>query len=289
MLIAGTDKYVGTDCTAEVSFGRADQLRGCIRRSWRIVPVPSVTWLDHEVWRPPDVQAWCGHASANGYECSAIYESHSVKGISRRHGESSWVLLPTTGARNADTKPDTSLLTSIPDSAASSLRPSSAHNMGSCRPTPGGTLGKANVPREQSAHIRAPSAVSRHSDGIAGHARNVTASPWISTRMGGSSSWDDGYRAVRIPTVLVSGPNTQSRGVALPRRNVGSGCDDGGVDGFDIIGDVHGCATELETLLARLWVSPEIVEASFKLRPAGWQRFSRTRPEPARLPSCAVV
>ena len=37
------------------------------------------------------------------------------------------------------------------------------------------------------------------------------------------------------------------------------------------------------------WVSPEIVEASFKLRPAGWQRFSRTRPEPARLPSCAVV
>jgi len=38
-----------------------------------------------------------------------------------------------------------------------------------------------------------------------------------------------------------------------------------------------------------LWVSPEIVEASFKLRPAGWQRFSRTRPEPATPPSCAVV
>src|SRR6478672_9482970 len=37
------------------------------------------------------------------------------------------------------------------------------------------------------------------------------------------------------------------------------------------------------------WVSPEIVEASFKLRPAGWQRFSRTRPEPATPPSCAGV
>jgi hypothetical protein len=37
------------------------------------------------------------------------------------------------------------------------------------------------------------------------------------------------------------------------------------------------------------WVSPEIVEASFKLRPAGWQRFSRSRPEPATPPSCAVV
>jgi putative transposase len=41
--------------------------------------------------------------------------------------------------------------------------------------------------------------------------------------------------------------------------------------------------------VAALWVSPEIVEASFKLRPAGWQRFSRTRPEPATPPSCAVV
>jgi transposase-like protein len=38
-----------------------------------------------------------------------------------------------------------------------------------------------------------------------------------------------------------------------------------------------------------LWVSPEIVEASFMLRPAGWQRFSRTRPEPATPQSCAVV
>ena len=38
-----------------------------------------------------------------------------------------------------------------------------------------------------------------------------------------------------------------------------------------------------------IWVSPEIVEASFKLRPAGWQRFSRTRRELATPPSCAVV
>lgn len=41
--------------------------------------------------------------------------------------------------------------------------------------------------------------------------------------------------------------------------------------------------------LTKLWVSPEIVEGSFKLRPAGWQRFSRTRREPATPPSCAVV
>ena len=41
--------------------------------------------------------------------------------------------------------------------------------------------------------------------------------------------------------------------------------------------------------LLKDWVSPEIVEASFKLRPAGWQRFSRTRPEPATPPSCAGV
>ena len=38
-----------------------------------------------------------------------------------------------------------------------------------------------------------------------------------------------------------------------------------------------------------LWVSPEIVEVSFKLCPAGWQRFSRTRREPATPPSCAFV
>ena len=44
-----------------------------------------------------------------------------------------------------------------------------------------------------------------------------------------------------------------------------------------------------EAALDAMWVSPEIVEASFKLRPAGWQRFSRTRPAPATPPSCAVV
>ena len=47
--------------------------------------------------------------------------------------------------------------------------------------------------------------------------------------------------------------------------------------------------TVAERMAVSDWVSPEFVEASFKLRPAGWQRFSRTRPEPATPPSCAAV
>lgn len=34
--------------------------------------------------------------------------------------------------------------------------------------------------------------------------------------------------------------------------DVGVGCDHGAMDGFDIIGDVHGCADKLDSLLAKL-------------------------------------